>query len=451
MRTILSVRKHICSLLLLCFYIYTNAYAQEKCGFSETVRSVIVRHPGFVQTAARLKETGINNAGYNPGTYKLQSVTPVLHPIPVIFHIVIDQARLNAWGGIAGISALVDTQLAVINRDFNDASAYRSAIPAAFLPFCGNPQLSFARAQTAPDGTETPGYEVRVVQDAGFNIDGGNGSGFGFSAAKYTSSGGLDSWDPYSYLNVWVTDLRKNNTGSGYLGLTVPPSFVGTATGIPAEEQGITLSYKSWNAQGGYKAGTLTHELGHYFGLWHIWGDDNGLCPWNGGSDDGIADTPPQSSPTYDCPAFPYHDVCTPGGNGIMYMNFMDYTTDACRNMFTLEQATRIHTAVMPGGALYALTQHATLLQPPAGDDTQAVFVITPNPSWGIVNIIFSRVSAGLNAIDVINTCGQQVAAITGNMQRGYFSFDMSGAAKGIYYIRIHLAAGTRVRTLVLQ
>src|SRR5678815_4690182 len=54
---------------------------------------------------------------------------------------------------------------------------------------------------------------------------------------------------------------------------------------------------------------TTTHEVGHWLGLNHIWGDDGGLCPFDpGGNDDGCDDTPPQATESTGCPTFPVFD-----------------------------------------------------------------------------------------------------------------------------------------------
>ncbi len=67
--------------------------------------------------------------------------------------------------------------------------------------------------------------------------------------------------------------------------------------------------------------------------LRHIWGDAN--C-----GDDFVGDTPPQYGATTNCPTG-QPISCNNGPNGDMFMNYMDYTYDACMNLFTSGQRQR--------------------------------------------------------------------------------------------------------------
>jgi hypothetical protein len=84
---------------------------------------------------------------------------------------------------------------------------------------------------------------------------------------------------------------------------------------------------------------TATHEVGHWLNLYHIWGDDGTGCS---GSDQ-VSDTPNQAGATSGCPTFPKTDACTSTSPGIMFMNYMDYSYDACMNMFTNGQSSRMN------------------------------------------------------------------------------------------------------------
>ena len=88
------------------------------------------------------------------------------------------------------------------------------------------------------------------------------------------------------------------------------------------------------------KGRTTTHEVGHYLNLRHIWGD--GRC----NRDDFVSDTPTSDAPNYGCPSFPTTNCRSTD----MTMNYMDYTNDACMNMFSVGQKTRMRGVLISGG-----------------------------------------------------------------------------------------------------
>jgi len=97
----------------------------------------------------------------------------------------------------------------------------------------------------------------------------------------------------------------------------------------------------NFNLDAKYNKGrTATHEIGHFFGLYHIWGDDGGACSGT----DYVSDTPNQGN-SYNglCPVNPQTGTC---GNHDMFQNYMDYTNDACMNIFTAGQVSRMVTVL---------------------------------------------------------------------------------------------------------
>jgi hypothetical protein len=162
-------------------------------------------------------------------------------------------------------------------------------------------------------------------------------------------------WDPELYLNVWVAPLSAGVLGFGQF--PDASGLDGVAVNGTASTDGIVILYKSVGstdspnplATGAYanynKGRTLTHELGHWLGLRHTWGD--GGCS----TDDYCSDTPATSSANYGCP-----DNASSCGHNDMVENYMDYTHDACMSVFTLDQKVRMRTVMMNSPRRLSLT-----------------------------------------------------------------------------------------------
>ena len=419
-------------LAILLFVLPLVGFAQNhtpKCGAEALFRAIKQHNPAFTLSSF-----------VSPVAKQTASQSELT--IAVILHIVLNQDQVNELGGKAGIRKRVNSQLEIINRDFS-AQNDQSSLPADFAALAGNAHLRFALARRDIDGFPTEGFQVQYTRKEGFYFHGIEGSGIAFSDAKYFKGDGDQAWDPTSYLNIWVVSLPVDNGEEAILGLTIPPSYVGAHTGIPINEQGIILNYKAFGLQedsddvfitGATGGRTLTHELGHYFGLRHIWGDDNGLCADNGGEDDGIEDTPPQGSPNYSCVEYPYYDDCSYEGDGIMFMNFMDYTPDDCVALFTMGQTGYMRSELSVDGPSYSLTQHPHLLESPDNDYDNS-FSIWPNPSVENINIHFEQPPQNLQGIYIIDALGRTVGIVSDYRSQGSYVFNTTLLANGIYFV----------------
>ncbi|MBC7865942.1 MAG: zinc metalloprotease, partial [Gloeobacteraceae cyanobacterium ES-bin-316] len=233
--------------------------------------------------------------------------------IPVVVHVLFNSAEQN-------ISvAQVLSQINVLNSDFRFLNSDKSLIPEAFKSAAADARIMFCLAKVDANGRSTNGIDRKYSSKAYFMADDG---------MKFKAQGGADAWDSKRYLNIWVCRLFGRT-----LGYATPP-------GGDATKDGVVISYNVFGTQGNVrsdfnKGRTATHEVAHWLGLKHIWGDD--YC-----GDDGIGDTPPQKSYNFNCPAFPRISNCAPGTTGDMFMNYMDLTSDACMNMFTTGQKNKM-------------------------------------------------------------------------------------------------------------
>lgn len=240
---------------------------------------------------------------------KLKAVT-----IPVVVHVVHKAAGDNI------ADAQIQSQLDLLNADYNATNADRPNVPPVWSSLVGNAKISFKLAKKDPGGAATSGIIRKKTSVAGFGQDDG---------VKFAASGGSDAWDPTRYLNMWVCDLA-----GGLLGYAQFP-------GGPAATDGVVMRNTAFGTGGiaepPFNLGrTATHEVGHYLNLRHIWGDTEDCS-----GSDLVSDTPRQQLPNYDEPTFP-HISCNNGPNGDMFMNYMDYVNDRAMFMFTSGQVARM-------------------------------------------------------------------------------------------------------------
>lgn len=249
--------------------------------------------------------------------------------IPVVFHVVYNTTAEN----LSDEQLL--SQLQVLNEDFRRLNPDAGSTRAAFQPVAADCEFEFCLAQRDPYGNPTNGIVRVYTTKTSFSAN---------DDVKKSSKGGSDAWDRNSYLNIWVCDLS-----GGLLGYAQFP-------GGPAATDGIVIDYaytgRGGTAQTPYHLGrTATHEVGHWLNCYHIWGDDGTSCS---GSDQ-VSDTPNQADETYGCPLPAARISCSNGPDGDQYENYMDYTDDACMNMFTAGQKARMHALFSPTGARVSL------------------------------------------------------------------------------------------------
>jgi len=390
-------------------------------------------HPGSMQQIAAERKNVFENALSQPnsigGSATAKTTASIL--IPVVFHFVLDSNAFNSIGGIAGIEDRINSQLTVINNDFNANNADQSKIPTVWKPLFANVGIKFGLAKTSPTGSASVGYDLRIVPN-GTKYDITNGA----KAAKFNSSGGTDAWDNTRYLNIWVANLYV--TSSTALGVTVPPAF----PGYTLPELGVAINYLAFGSRTSAgqpfirnidRGRTLTHEIGHYFYLVHTWGDDAGLCPGSGGIDDGIAETPPEADAIYNAPSFPKFDDCSPSGNGVMFMNYMDYTDDTAMFLFTNQQAAVMQAELGVGGHSNSLALHPYLA------DTNFKIIkdikIYPNPTSDYINIEYNALQYKMLKIDVVDMMGKRIIQ---KEEPNISQLDIRGLASGIYIIHCY-------------
>jgi hypothetical protein len=234
-------------------------------------------------------------------------------------------------------NAIIQSQVDVLNEDYQGKNADSVRIPAAFKPLYGKSKLTFALAGTNQFGEPTSGI-TRITSGNTFTLA-------TLDDAKFTATGGDDAWDPTKYLNIWIVNFGSSNV----LGSSV---FPGDPRAL--KYHGFVCDYRAFGRDAPYlfsqytKGRTTTHELGHFFNLQHTWGDDGGACSGTDFPNDAANDdTPNQANNTNGNPdpsgiGIVITDNCSPTAPGVMYQNFMDYTDDVGMALFTKGQQVRM-------------------------------------------------------------------------------------------------------------
>lgn len=328
--------------------------------------------------------------------------------IPVVVHVVWHSPHEN----ISDEAIL--SQIEILNRDFNGENEDLAEVPDEFRPFIARKGIRFCLAAEDPHGLPSSGI-VRVNTDAG---------AIGTKDDLYYSAqGGSDAWDSERYLNIWVANTGEYITGFGSF-----PEQVAT------EEQGVVVhpEYFGNNNSHRYNLGRVAvHEVGHYFGLQHVWGSDE-RCE----TDDGVEDTPLQQRNYTGCPAHP-QITC---GSADMFMNFMDYVDDGCMVMFTQGQMERMMATIevfRPG----LLNQEIQCVKNSVSKLNTAI-QIYPNPAIGEININFpGQPVAETGRVKIYNALGQLVFQ-TNTVLRNQMNIELPELATGIYWVRIGSRSG---------
>lgn len=266
--------------------------------------------------------------------------------IPVVFHIIHNGEPIGTGTNL--LKSRIDRQLEILNEDFNRQNADAIETLAEFRGVAATFEIEFVYAKQTPDGFETNGI-VRVP---------GSQASYSYNNRAIVSSESY--WPAEQYLNIWVADLS-----GGTLGWAEFP--VSNLAGLQASSNnrlidGVTIDYEYLGENPNSpvfesKGRTLTHEMGHFFGLRHIWGD--GACSM----DDFCLDTPTSSSASSGC-----NLSKTTCESLDMVQNFMDYSNDACMNIFTEDQKSRVRIVVDNSPRRKSLTTSKGLELPPVFD-----------------------------------------------------------------------------------
>jgi hypothetical protein len=299
--------------------------ARRNCVSHEVLQEQLKSDPALAKRMRAIEEV-TEKVLKNPAAYRLLADGSI--EIPCHVNVLYKTAAENVS------DAQIQSQIDVLNEDFGGTNADRTSVPATFSTvFAGNTRIKFTwSASTGLTRKSTTKTSWRTNDDM-----------------KKSSRGGINPTSPTTKLNIWVCTISN-----GILGYAQFP-------GGSSATDGVVILNTAFGRTGSVRAPfnlgrTATHEVGHWLGLRHIWGD--ATC-----GSDGVGDTPPHRTANYGCPGI-LNISCTNNAttnpNGFsreMTMNYMDYTDDRCMYMFSLGQSSRMNATFAAGGGRNSFAQ----------------------------------------------------------------------------------------------
>lgn len=382
----------------------SNSFPQ--CGSFEYMKSQDQHNPGFLDASnENLKQMSARAAMLG------KKGDDEILTVEVVFHVVYNSEEENVPDSV------LYNQLRILNECYRRQNADTVDLRSEFSGMAGDSRIEFVLASTDPNGKPTNGitrthtdveyfggilpYEKGQTTEINTWVQDSLFSNMG--RLSHSSSGGTDPWNTDKYLNIWIGDMRifepkvDNFEEMVFFALATPPANHPSWSNYPqlgeylsTFEDGVYIHYtvpgpnnpvaipSPYDVYNGLvtEGKTLVHEVGHYLGLRHLWGD--GDCSM----DDFIDDTPKgASSSSYGCSKT--KNSCTDTINGKdlpdMIENYMDYSSSSCQNSFTKQQIAVMRQVVRMGRGWFASV--------PSVNDIDQNIKIFPNPAKNELNI----------------------------------------------------------------
>lgn len=393
----------------------------------------------------------------------VKKTASTLYTIPVVFHIIHSGQAVGTGYNIS--QAQVNSQVAILNKDYSKTNTDFSTWvqQTAFTSVAADVQIQFCLATIRPDGSTLPEPGIDRISTVAK----------GWTAPPYVSPPSSNNfientikpnsiWDATKYLNIWVLSFNDGTLGYAQFP-TVPSTSTPTigdmyGQGGAATTDGVVFDYTAVGDVGAAaypydKGRTASHEIGHFFGLYHPDGDS--FC-----GDDYCNDTPTLNTLSSGCPTQTAAVVsagcsASPNPPGKMYQNYMDYSDDRCLVMFTNDQKARMMACIQYCSRRNSLTTSNACATPNGVQENNSAIrsvSLYPNPSKGEVTITVKADNIQSYTVSVSNTLGQTVYETKKEYTEGNSAtLSLAGQSPGVYFVKVNTSRGSSTQRLVLQ
>ena len=487
------------SLLFSIFFtlLYTKAHETvNRCALDEINTHTLLNNPGLADAYRLEINNGINNITAYDTTI---ANTDTIYTIKVVVHVV--YLNNNKYENIP--DNIIQSQIDALNRDFNALNADTANLRDFFIPFRGNAKIKFELAKTAPNGAVTTG--ITRTQGSLGNLAGWDPistilwTALGIEPLKedyflLTNSKGKSPWPSGKYLNLYVCDLNKGSrkcascltlcdTCGALGGFAYPPSNAtnwGPLALDRGKNDGIVIDFRFFGQDNWYAIDSTTqrfkdfytdgrttvHEVGHYLGLQHSWGNVlPGITPDGCAVDDFIDDTPEEAAAFASNlvrgtlnPCDTSINTCTKNYLGRdwpdMFENFMDYSTDKCYNLFTKQQVNLMrYNLITRRNGIISTRELAPSLPTAIKNVSTKEFGVSifPNPASNQLHILATIPAKEPIFIRVYDMTGKEI--LSDKIQNGAQekTFSIQSIPAGIYLIQCYNESFSTFEKLVKE